>query len=101
MGKKSKNGVSKGQFGLTSDDAQQLRQIMRAAAEKHGEKIVVSKLGFDTLSAACRAVNKDMTRREFGDMRNAVRDLDGPRVKPTYEEKMAARRGTAMALAAK
>lgn len=93
MGKKGKSGISKGQFGLTSEDTQELRLIMRKAAETHGEQIVIGKLGFDSLTKACEAVHKDMTRADFGNMRNKVLELDAPRVKVNkYKDKADARR---------
>lgn len=91
---KKRNGVgNKGKFGLSTEDVQELRQIMRAAAIRHGEDTVALKLGFNQVSEACLAVHKDMNRTAFGNMRNAVSELNGPRVKVNkYKDKADARR---------
>ena len=78
MGKKD---VKKGRFGLSTEDTQSLRSAMRAAASQHGEAIVVEKLGFDCLTAACDAVHIDMNRRDFGNIRNALKAFEPPREK--------------------
>lgn len=84
MGKKSGNGkkvIKKGQFGISSEDTYELRRAMKAAAKQHGEQVVLDKLGVECLTAACESVTIDMTRSDFGRLRNAVKALEPKRVK--------------------
>jgi hypothetical protein len=77
----SKDTVKKGRFGISAEDASELRRAMRTAAQQHGENVVVSRLGFDSLTAACEAVHIDMTRADFGTVRNGLKALEPRREK--------------------